>query len=448
MRRALWLTLGLAALLAFAVAVAGLAELQGTVVIQVVGYEIAAQAGPALAALSVLVALLAITIAVVGGVWRGLERATLLRRAREARAAADLAHAGMLAVLAGDAATAARHLKQARRRSRDETLVLPLEAEVARLTGRTEAAEAALVKLIDAPDGELFAIRRLVALAQSAEDEDAATALLERATELRPGLAWIAEARLAIEAGAGDWAGIERALVEAKKTGALTPADNARRNAALALARSAAAAEAGDTAEARRQATAALSAAPGWPPAAAALARAWAALGKMRRAERVLAEAWQAGPHPTLADAFVDIAGALTSLARLQRARQVFGTRTDAPAYLALEAKLAHDAGDAAAATTAIETALAAQPSQGLYRLQAEIAERAGEADAATAALKAAAAAAADPTWQCSQCGSEAAAWHPTCGNCGAFDSMTWHTPKKMSQAPVPTAPDSESAVA
>ena len=67
-------------------------------------------------------------------------------------------------------------------------------------------------------------------------------------------------------------------------------------------------------------------------------------------------------------------------------------------------------------------------------RLRARLEEAEhGDSRAARQWLERAASAPADPAWTCASCGAVATDWSAVCGHCGAFDTVGWAPPPRVS---------------
>jgi HemY protein len=75
----------------------------------------------------------------------------------------------------------------------------------------------------------------------------------------------------------------------------------------------------------------------------------------------------------------------------------------------------------------------------GLARLLARLEEgERGDSAAARRWWQVAGEAEPDAAWLCGHCGAPSAPWSAVCGNCGAFDSLTWRRPTRMAGKALP----------
>ncbi len=179
---------------------------------------------------------------------------------------------------------------------------------------------------------------------------------------------------------------------------------------------------------------------PSFPVGAAVLATRRAAAGQMRRAMRVLADAWKRSPAP-------ELIAAARMIAKTKRRSIICGGWRKSLREIRIIPRRIKHFGEAALAARLwgearrhLLAALQSHPTQGVYRLLAKLeeAEFANHA-AAHEWLGKAAHAAPDPGWACTVCGAPAGEWTLTCPSCGAIDSMAW----VASHAP-PASPDTK----
>ena len=214
---------------------------------------------------------------------------------------------------------------------------------------------------------------------------------------MSPSLGWAGKAVLEFRCLTGDWAGA-LALLEAQQArarqGELSPP--ARGDAHSARARQP---RRRDRDNAKAYALEAAKLAPTLVPAAALAGRMLAEGGELRRAARIINKAWQANPHPDLAQVFADLRFGDAARDRLKR---IEALAKKAPGHiegaLAL-ARAAIDAREYGKARAALASYLAA-PTKRVALLMAEL-ERAAANDEGRARewIARALNAAPDPTW-------------------------------------------------
>lgn len=399
--------------------------------------------------LALAVALMAVAAALLYRFWRfligapdaiadaGRER----RRSRGYRALGQ----GMAALVAGDAAEAARLARRADNLLDDPGLTLPLKAQAARLAGDAAAAKRAYEALAANEETAFLGVSGLLTLARQAGDTDEALRLAGEARALRANAPWVLDNLFQLQVAARLWGQALETLDRAARRKALA-ADVARRHrAALMLERSAERERAGDASGALADARKAADLVPALAPAAAAAVRLMAAAGKERQAAKLAQRIWAAHPHPRLAEAYLAIWQEAPQEVRYRHAEALGAANPEHPeSRLAMaEAALAAELWEPARGH--LEKALAASPAPGARtcRLMAEL-ERLQNGNLAAAQywLEQAGVAPPAPAWVCAECGATADEWTSICGHCGAFDGVAWRLPPRLMPAAAPSAPE------
>ena len=234
----------------------------------------------------------------------------------------------------------------------------------------------------------------------------------------------------------GDWAGA-LALLDANKHA--IDKDSYRRQRAVMLTARALAGEETDRDQAKALAVEAAKLEPTFVPAAALAGRMLAEGGELRKASRILQKAWEAHPHPDLAQVFSDLRFGDAARDRLKRiealAKQVPGHIEGALAV----ARAAIDAREFAKARDALASFLAA-PTKRVALLMAEL-ERAERNDEGRARewIARALHAAPDPAWTAE--GHVSDRWLPVSPS-GKLDAFEWRVPLTgITQAAPPIEP-------
>jgi HemY protein len=431
-----------------AVGVVWLADRPGDVAITWLGWRIET---------SVMVAIVAITAVVVIAVvlWsliRFLLRspdlvAMFLRNRRGVRGYLALSR-GLVAVGAGDARAARRAAEEAERIAPGEPLALLLNAQCAQLSGDRAAAEFAFHTMAGREDTKLLGLRGLYIEAQRRKDAAAAQRFAEEAAKAAPSLAWAGQAVLDFRCAAGDWAGALSALDRNSRHGLIDRTQYKRQRAVLITAR-ALAAEEDDRDRARGFALDAVKLAPTLVPAADLAGRLLGEASELRRASRIIEKAWQANPHPDLAETYAHLRSGDSARERLARVQSL---ALKAPGHVesALAvARAALDAQEFAAARAALRPFLK-EPTQRVAALMAEIEEReSGDEGRAREWMARALRAPRDPKWTADGVVSER--WMPVSPASGRLDAFEWKVPLaeiaeeheviESSEAPRPASP-------
>jgi HemY protein len=333
---------------------------------------------------------------------------------------------GLIAVGSGDAGAARRFAAEAGRIAPGEPLTLLLGAQSAQLAGDRAAAERTFKAMALRDDTRLFGLHGLFIEAQRRQDTAAARLIAEEAARNDTVPAWAGRAVLNFRCAAGDWTGALERLERNQKSGLIDKAAYARQRAVLLTAR-ALAAEPTDRAEAQTLALAAVKLAPTLVPAAALAGRLLGEAGELRAAARIIETAWQANPHPDLADTYAHLRpgdSARDRLARVQTlAREPPGHAEGALAV----AQGAIDAREFAIARTALKP-LAAAPTQRVAMLFARLEEMEhGDEGRAREWMTRAVRARRDPAWTAD--GFVSDRWLPVSPVTGRLDAFVWMEP-------------------
>lgn len=349
---------------------------------------------------------------------------------------------GMVAVAAGDAAEAKRYAAQAHKLLDAPPLTLLLAAQAAQLEGDEKSATGYFERMLDAPETAFLGLRGLFIQARRAGDREQALAHARRAFELRPQTPWAAQAVFEIEAAEEDWDGALKTLDREVSTKVISRDKARRRRAVLLTAKAMTAAEAahGQAGEARKAALEkavalaleAVALEPAFAPTVALAARLCSETGRARKAARLIEAAWDAEPHPDLADVWLDMIDGESGYDRAVRARVLATRNPDHIESRILVARGAIGARDWTAAREALAVYAGPDatetPTQRICELMAEIEEGAfGDRGAARGWLARALHAPQDPQWTGENYRSPR--WSPIDPMTGAFDALIWTAP-------------------
>jgi len=415
----------LAAIGALAAAAVWFADRPGDVVITWQGSHIETYVS-VLAIAAVVVALVAIFAwSILRGLIRTPARIRLNRRARRGRRGYLAVSRGLIAVGSGDARTAKRFADEARRIAPDEPLTLLLGAQAAQLAGDRALAERTFQAMAQREDTRLLGLHGLFIEAQRGGDAAAARLMAEEAAKSAEAPGWAARAVLEFRCVAGDWEGALDRLERNMTAGLLDRAAYLRQRAVLLTAR-ALAAETRDRQLARTLALEAVKLAPTLVPAAALAGRLLGEAGDMRRAARVIETAWQANPHPDLAETYAHLRLGDSARDRLKRTEALARLTPAAVEGALAVAQAALDAREFAIARAALAP-LRSVPTQRVAMLIAKFAEMEGDEGRAREWTTRALHARRDPAWTADGLVSDR--WMPVSPVTGRLDAFEWKEP-------------------
>jgi HemY protein len=337
---------------------------------------------------------------------------------------------GMMALASGEGHLAMTKAARADKYLQQPQLTNLLTAQAAELTGDRKMAEDTYKKLLTDDKTRFVGVRGIMKQKLADGDTDTALALAQKAFSLKPKHEETQDVLLRLQAEKSDWAGARKTLGAKLKSGSLPRDVHKRRDAVLALSEARDILTDGKTIEAREAAIEANRLSPDLIPAAIMAARGYIGEGNARYATRVLTKAWNAQPHPDIAAAFAEVAPDETSEARLKRFKALTKTTTDHPETKMLMAELQIAAEDFPAAKRALGDIVESDPTARNLTLMAAIERGEGADDSIVRGwLTKALTAQRGPQWICDKCQHIHATWGPTCGNCGAFDTLAWKTP-------------------
>jgi len=409
-----------------AVGAAWLADRPGEVAITWQGYRVETS----VAMLAIAVGAVAALTVVAWSILRALARSPVaLRerlRVRRARRGYLALSQGLIAVGSGDARSARKFADEAIRIAPGEPLTLLLSAQSAQLAGDRATAERTFKTMALRDDTRLFGLHGLFIEAQRRNDPAAARRIAEEAARDAAAPAWAGHAVLDFRCAEGDWTGALDRLERNQRSGLVDKAAYARQRAVLMTAR-ALAAEPTDRAEARTLALSAVRLAPTLVPAAALAGRLLGEAGEMRQASRIIEAAWNANPHPDLADTYAHLRPGDSARDRLTRVQALAQKSPGNPEAALAIAQAALDAREFSIARAALAP-LAAAPTQRAAMLLAKLAElEHGDEGRAREWMTRAVRARRDPAWTADGLVSDR--WMPVSPVSGRLDAFVWMEP-------------------
>lgn len=404
--------------------IAWLADRPGDVVIVWQGLRIETSVMVLAGALVVAVAALILIWSLVRAIVRSPAMLSQHLRDRRGARAYEAISNGLIAVGSGDIAAAQQHAAAVNKLAAGEPLALLLNAQSAQLAGDREGADRAFRAMAGRADTKPLGLHGLFVEAHRRNDPDSARAFAEEAVRTAPSLHWANRAVLEARCKDGDWAG---ALVLLESNARLLAKDIYRRQRAVLLTARAQALEDTDRDNAKALALEAHNLAPALVPAATLSARLLAEGGYLRRARRLIERAWQASPHPDLAQAFSELRSGDSARDRLKRIEALAGQVPGHVEGALAVARAALSAQEFAKARAALAPYLEA-PAKRVALLMAEL-ERAERNDVGRARewLARAVHAAPDPAWTAD--GHVSDRWLPASPVTGRLDAFEWRVP-------------------
>lgn len=409
-----------------ALGAAWVADQNGGVVLSWNGWR-AETSLPVLVLVILILAIAAMLVwTIVRAFWKAPAR---LRRRRHEKRQAKARHAitqGLIAVGTGDALIAHRHAGTAKRLAEHDPLTLLLQAQTAQLEGDRAGAQHAFHAMAERKDMRLLGLRGLFIEAQRNDDLHTAVATAEEALKIAPNSPWASHAVLGFRCAQSDWDGA-LALLDANKAAGLIENASYRRQRGVLLTARALELEERDRDLARKSAMEAIKFAPQLVPAAVLAAKFYSEDNQVRRAMRTIEVAWNANPHPDLAEAYAHVRLGDSARERLARVELLAQKMPDHRESRLAVARAAIEASEFDRAREALAPLLAT-PTQRVALLMAEL-ERAGNHDEGRAREWTARAvrAAPDPAWTAD--GYVSDCWRPVSPVTGRLDAFQWVTP-------------------
>ncbi|MEM9869686.1 MAG: heme biosynthesis HemY N-terminal domain-containing protein [Pseudomonadota bacterium] len=337
---------------------------------------------------------------------------------------------GMMALASGEGRLALAKAEKANRYLDRPELTNLLTAQAAELAGDKKKAEETYRKLVENDATRFVGVRGIMKQKLANGDTDTALKLAEKAFALKPKHVDTQDVLLQLQADKEDWSGARETLNAKLKHGSLPRDVHKRRDAVLALSQAKAVIDEGSSIEAREAAIEANRLSPDLIPAAIMAAEGYIAKSQKKYATRVLKKAWETQPHPDLAAAFAQIEPDETPAARLKRFAPLTRAKPDSAETKMLLAELNLAAEDFPGARRALGDLVETDLTTRSATLMAAIERGEGASDAVVQGwLARAVTAPRGPQWVCDNCHNILSAWAPTCGNCGAFDTLTWKRP-------------------
>lgn len=338
---------------------------------------------------------------------------------------------GLIALASGEARLAQTKADRAARLLPRDDLTKVLNAQAAELAGDSARATKIYREMLGDDRTRFVGVRGLMQQKLAAGETDTAKALAEKAFALNDRHKEVQDTLFGLQAQSGDWQAARQTLAAMLKTGTLPREVYRRRDAVLTYARARDALAAGDLDSAEKDAVEANRLAPALIPAAALAGRVLHKAGKTAQARKLLRKAWEAEPHPALAEAFAAQVPDETPADRLERFGPWLSVKPDSPETGLLAAELHLAADDPAKARKLLQPLLDedAPDARGLALMAAVEKASGTDEHQVRAWLARAVDAPRGPQWTCDACHAAQPEWSPVCDSCGAFDTLAWDVP-------------------
>ncbi|MGE5266254.1 MAG: heme biosynthesis HemY N-terminal domain-containing protein, partial [Deltaproteobacteria bacterium] len=215
------LVLFLVAILLLASGLAWLADRPGQLLITWEAYEVETSVFRAVVIFALVIGAVILLWSLLRQIWSSPSIISKHLTRRRQQRGLDALSSGMIAIGAGDRASAARAAIQARRTIPNEPLTHLLRAQAAQLTGDRATARRIFEAMLGSPDTEPLGLRGLYLEARREGVHEAAMQFADRAAKLNPRLGWPLEAKFEMQVKSADWAGAAETASIAKRSGHL-----------------------------------------------------------------------------------------------------------------------------------------------------------------------------------------------------------------------------------
>jgi HemY protein len=421
------LILFLAFIIALASGLAWLADRPGLIVVNWEGYQAEISVFHAVVAFAFLTGLALVGWSILRHIWESPAAIGNYFNKRRQKRGLDALSTGMIAIGAGDRATATKYAMQARKSMPNEPLTHLLRAQAAQLSGDKATARRIYESMLAATDTEQLGLRGLFLEAEREGELEAAKQFADRALALNPHLSWPVDALFDLQCKSHDWPGALKTLATARKYNHVEKASAERRRAVLLTAL----AQDLEDKDPERSLNLSLDAhklAPGLVPAAAIAGRMLASRGNTPKATKILQKTWQKSPHPDLATAYAYARLGDSPRDRLDRVKKLTSLNPHSLESAIAVANTAIEAKDYQTARQALEPLLENRLTQRVCTLMARIeGEEHGDKGAVREWLARAVNAPRDPAWTADGIVSEQ--WSAVSPVTGALDAFQWRVP-------------------
>ena len=429
----------IALIMAIAFGASILTDMQGSVVINFISWEMTLRPLSAVIAVLSLLALLWLLLKILGFLMAAArfingDETALSRffdRNRERRGYVALSQA-LLALASGDTAQAMSHAKKADRLLKTPELTHLVLAQAAEKDGQTQKALQTYKQLAARGNTQFIGVLGLLKQKLAAGEREIALKLAQKALQMKPSHSQTQDILFELQTGEEDWVAARSTLAVQYQKGRLSRDIYHRRDGVLSLCEARQNRLLGRVNEAYDKAFEANRLSPALVPAAVWAARAHIAQGAPKLAEKALIRAWKTAPHPQLAAVFATIFPDESTPERLKRFRKLTRLHPQNAETKMLLAELHIAADDFEAASQALGDLPQSDPNVRVMSLLAAIkrgrgADEAEVRDLLNQALKAPP----NAQWICENCSMAHKDWEAVCDECSAFDTLTWRRARK-----------------
>jgi HemY protein len=336
-----------------------------------------------------------------------------------------LLNQSLVALSAGDHKLASKLVVQAEVLLPPQPMVYLVAAEAASRAGRRDEAVSRYKELEKMDDGKLLGIRGLLGEARENGRENEALRLARLAFEENRKSPWVLKTLFALEITAGNWPEAEAALEKVAKENLLDKSVVTRHKGAIVYAKAMENSLKGDTSTAQKGFKQALKLRPEFAPAAIGLAHIEINAGNKVKAEKLILNAWQVAPRPSLLTLFKEIDAHESKENWVQRVQKLTTQNPQKELSILALANAQFDIGDIGSAQKTLDVTKVGSRSADTVRLALKIKRANGENplnlenELATASSSA--------VWQCEDCYNTEETWSLLCNSCKGFDTFHWH---------------------
>ena len=341
---------------------------------------------------------------------------------------------GMAAVAAGDKDEAVRMSRKANKLLNDPSVTRLLSAQTATLNGDEAAAVNYFNALSEDHETEFVGLLGLMRQAMANQDPIRLLELTKKAYKKRPDSVFVCETLFDLQTKAADWENAQNTLTDAVRRKVKTEKVTTGPRVTIYTARALAFKNNDMLMEATQYADNALKDDKNFIPAAILRTKLIEKPAKERKIIRLLEDIISSNPHRELIINYLKLWPDETSLQRFQRLQKVMVKCTNSVQGQLILAEIALDAGLWGEARKNLNEISQDDITSHGCRLMARV-EQQEKSDEKEARrwFEMSITAKTDHSWTCKSCGATSEEWSALCGNCDAFDMLTWKVPPRVS---------------